>query len=472
MELRLNREQILTAPIVKTMFLLAWPLMISSILQTAYNMVDVIWLGRLPREEALTAVAAVNFSWPLVFLFISIGMGLGSAAVPIISQHIGAGNRDRASYYTGQIIGTISLISLAAAILGFLFSGNLLSLIGARGELLSTSTEYTRIVFLGFIFMFISQGSGFILSAEGDTVTPLKITAISVTVNILLDPIFIFGYGPVPAMGVFGAAVATILARIVSSAFFIYLLMSGHLRLTPKLRDFLPGREAVKLILKIGIPSAVGMSAAALGFVVIQGVLAQLPRPELAIAAYGLGERVIDIMFILVGGLTSSTAVMLGQSLGAGDKERGSRIGFTSLNIMFYTMISLSTILYLVRTPILRFFMPHNPDVLSAASDFMSIVLIGISYFGIFRVVMSLLRGSGHTTEGMILSSSRLWLLRIPMVVVFALYLGMGAIGVWTAMALSNMISAGIAILFYLKGDWKVKVVKTERLISETALKT
>ena len=467
MELRLNREQILKGPIVKTMFLLGWPLMLSSILQTAYNMVDVIWLGRLPREEAMTAVAAVNFSWPLVFLFISIAIGLGSAAVPIISQHIGAGNRDVASHYTGQIMGTIAIISLSASVLGFFFSGNILSLLGAKGELLSTATEYTRIVFLGFFFMFISQGSGFILSAEGDTVTPLKITAISVTVNILLDPLFIFGYGPVPAMGVFGAAVATIFARVVSSAFFLYLLMSGSLRLTPKLRDFLPDKEAVKLILKIGLPSAIGMSAAALGFVVIQGVLAQLPDQQLAIAAYGLGERVVNIMFVLVNGLTSAIAVMLGQSLGAGDKERGGRIGFVGVNLMFYTMITMSAMLYLVRIPILTFFMPHNPEVVAAASDFMSIILIGISYFGLFRAIMSLLRGSGHTTQGMILSSSRLWLLRIPMTIFFAFSLGMGAIGVWTGMALSNMISAGIAVAFYLKGDWKIKVVRTEKTIPD-----
>jgi Na+-driven multidrug efflux pump len=108
--------------------------------------------------------------------------------------------------------------------------------------------------------------------------------------------------------------------------------------------------------------------------------------------------------------------------------------------------------------------MPHNPEVVAAASDFMSIVLVGISYFGLFRAIMSLLRGSGHTTQGMIMSSSRLWLLRIPMTIFFAFSLGMGAIGVWTGMALSNMISAGIALAFYLKGDWKVKVVRTEKV--------
>ena len=465
MELRLDREQIIKGPIVKTMFILGWPLMLSSILQTAYNMVDVIWLGRLPREEALTAVAAVNFSWPLVFLFISIGMGLGSAAVPIISQHIGAGNREKASHYTGQIMATIGIISLTAAFLGFFFSTDILATLGAKGDLLATSSEYTRIVFLGFVFMFLSQGSSFILSAEGDTITPLKITAISVAVNILLDPIFIFGYGPVTAMGVFGAAVATIFARVASSAVFIYLLMSGKLRLKPKIRDFLPEKEAVKTILKIGIPSAIGMSAAALGFVVIQGILVRLPDPNLAIAAYGLGERVINIMFVLVNGLTSSIAVMLGQSLGAGDKERGSKVGFIGVNLMFYMMITMSTIIYLVRMPILTFFMPHNPDVVAAASDFMTIVLIGISYFGLFRAIMSLLSGSGHTTQGMILSSSRLWLLRIPMTIFFAFTLGMGAIGVWIGMALSNMISAGIAVAFYIKGDWKVKVIRTEKTL-------
>jgi len=134
-----------------------------------------------------------------------------------------------------------------------------------------------------------------------------------------------------------------------------------------------------------------------------------------------------------------------------------------SMFLMFYLLLITSGIVYIFRDPIVRFFIPNNPEVIEGAKEFLSIVLIGIPYFGIFRVEISLLTGSGHTFQGMILSVVRLWGLRIPMAFYLSLVFGMGAVGVWFAMAVSNMVSAGIGAIFYLKGDWKEKIIKEPR---------
>ena len=460
--IRLDRDRILTGSVVKTMFLLGWPMMLASLLQTMYNLADMLWLGRLPSAEAKTAVAAINFTGPLIFFFIAFAAGLGRGGIPIISQYIGAGMRDKANHYAAQIIALVVLISSITAVVGSIFSYQIFALMGARGDLLRVASLYASVIFLGLPFMFISQGGGAIVSAEGDTVTPLIINGVSVGINIVLDPIMIFGYFGIPSMGVIGAAVATVIARSIAAAWLIYLLFGGKLRLKPKLKDLKIKWESAKFILKVGIPSAIGISTAAFGFVVMLVIIAKLPDQELVVASYGVGDRIVNIMFVIVNGLASSMSIMLGQALGADNVKRAKKVACTGILFMFYLLLVSSGIIYLFRDPIVRFFIPNNPDVIDGAKNFLAVVLIGIPYFGIFRSVSSLLNGSGHTFQGMLLAMSRLWLIRIPLAYIMAISLGYGADGIWFAMAISNMISAGIAGILYFKGDWKKKIIRKE----------
>lgn len=458
--LRLSREEILNGGVIKTMFLLGWPMMVSSLLQTLYNLTDMFWLGRLPTEEARIAVAAINFTWPVIFFFISFAGGLGRGGIPIISQYIGAGDKEKANHYTGQIFSVVLIISSIMATFGFIFAYPIFELIGAKGALLETGAIYGSIIFLGLPFMFVVMGGGSVISAEGDTVTPLIISSVSVLINMILDPILIFGLFGFPKMGVFGAATATVIARVIAAIWLLYLLLRGKLRLKPKWKDFKPRWESVKFILRVGLPSSASMSAMAFGFVIIQSILAQLPDQVLAIASYGVGNRIVNMMFVIVNGLAASLTIMLGQALGADDIKRSVEIAQKGMFLMFYMLLAASGLIYIFRDPIVRFFIPNNPEVIQGAKTFLSIVLIGIPYFGLFRVESSLLTGSGHTFQGMILSTARLWLLRIPLAIYFALIMGMDAIGVWFAMAISNMVSAGIGGIFYFKGDWKKKIIK------------
>ncbi|AGB04922.1 putative efflux protein, MATE family [Aciduliprofundum sp. MAR08-339] len=462
MALRLSREEILEGGVIRTMFLLGWPMMLSSLLQTLYNLADMFWLGRLPQEEAKIAVAAINFTWPVVFFFISFAGGLGRGGIPIISQYIGSDDREQANHYTGQIFGIVIVLATIMALIGSIFSYPIFELIGAKGNLLQTSALYGSIIFLGLPFMFVVMGGGGVISAEGDTVTPLIISGVSVIINIILDPILIFGLLGFPRMGVFGAATATVIARMIAAAWLLYLLFKGRLRLKPKLRDFLPKWESVKFILRIGLPSSFSMSAMALGFVIIQSILAHLPNYDVAIATYGVANRIVNMMFVVVNGLASSVSIMLGQALGADLTSRAKKIAQTGIFFMFYLLLIASGIIYVFREPIIAFFVPNNPDIIKSAGVFLSIVLIGIPYFGIFRIVSSILTGSGHTFQSFVLSVSRLWGIRIPLAAYFALSIGvgMGMVGVWFAMAISNMVSAGIGAIFYFKGDWLKKIIK------------
>jgi len=460
--LRLSREQILSGGIIRTMFLLGWPMMLSSLFQTLYNLADMFWLGRLPTNEAKVAVAAINLTWPIVFFFISFAGGLGRGGIPIISQYVGANRRDKANHYTGQIFSVVAIIASTMAILGFLLSYPIFSIMGAKGELLQTASLYGSVIFLGLPFMFIVMGGGQVISAEGDTVTPLIISGTSVLINAILDPIMIFGLLGVPSMGVIGAAVATVIARIIAAIWLLYLLLHGKLRLRPKRRDFKPRWESVRFILKVGLPSSASMSAMAFGFVIMESILLHLPDQTLAVASYGIGNRIVNIMFVIVNGLASSLGIMLGQALGANKIDRVSKIGWTGMHLMFYLLLISAIVIYVFRDPIVRFFIPDNPDVIAGAKTFLSIVLLGIPYFGLFRVENSLLVGSGHTMQSMVVSIVRLWGIRLPLAFYLAFVVGWHSTGVWFAMAISNMLSAGVGAIYYFKGDWKKKIIKTK----------
>lgn len=462
MALRLSREQILSGGIIRTMFLLGWPMMLSSLFQTLYNLADMFWLGRLPTNEAKVAVAAINLTWPIVFFFISFAGGLGRGGIPIISQYVGANRRDKANHYTGQIFSVVAIIASTMAILGFLLSYPIFSIMGAKGELLQTASLYGSVIFLGLPFMFIVMGGGQVISAEGDTVTPLIISGTSVLINAILDPIMIFGLLGVPSMGVIGAAVATVIARIIAAIWLLYLLLHGKLRLRPKRRDFKPRWESVRFILKVGLPSSASMSAMAFGFVIMESILLHLPDQTLAVASYGIGNRIVNIMFVIVNGLASSLGIMLGQALGANKIDRVSKIGWTGMHLMFYLLLISAIVIYVFRDPIVRFFIPDNPDVIAGAKTFLSIVLLGIPYFGLFRVENSLLVGSGHTMQSMVVSIVRLWGIRLPLAFYLAFVVGWHSTGVWFAMAISNMLSAGVGAIYYFKGDWKKKIIKTK----------
>jgi len=467
--LRLNREDILKGGVIRTMFMLGWPMMISSLLQTLYSLTDMFWLGRLPAEQAEIAVGAINFTWPVVFFFISFAGGLGRGGIPIISQYIGAGNREKANHYTGQIFGIVLIIAVIMGVLGSVFSYQIFSLIGAKDKLLETAAIYGSIIFLGLPFMFIVMGGGAVISAEGDTITPLIISGTSVGINMILDPLLIFGLVGLPRMGVFGAAAATVMARIVAAIWLIYLLLKGRLRLKPKIRDFKPMWKSIRFILKIGLPSSTSMSLMALGFVIIQSILAHLPDYKLAIATYGVANRIVNIMFVVVNGLASSVSIMLGQALGADLTERAKKIAEQGIFFMFYLLLGASIIIYIFREPLIAFFVPNNPEIIKSGGIFLSIVLIGIPYFGIFRIINSILNGSGHTVQSLILSVTRLWGIRIPLAAYLALPLGAGMdmVGIWFAMAISNMASAGIGAIFYFKGDWKHKIIKSKSKIPD-----
>lgn len=453
------KNQILTGPIVKTLFILAWPVMVSNLLHSMYNIVDTFWLGKLGGEESTNAVAALQISWPIVFLLIAMAFGFGSAGIALISQYTGAKNTKEANKSAGQVFSLSLVFGVTVGIAGFLLSPLIVSLLGIQQGIAEVAVTYLKIIFLGLPFMFASMIFGFILRAYGDMVTPMKVEGVTVLVNLVLDPILIFGLFGLPRMAVTGAALATVFSRSLSSAIAAYILFSGRTGIKLTLPDLKPVKWRIFQIFRIGIPASIGNSGTAFGFVILMFIIAKLPNQGVVLAGYGVANRLTNLMFIAIEGLGVGVSTVLGQSLGANNIQRAEEVVKKGMLVMFLILMAAAFFLFSVRRPAIQFFI-SNPDVVAEGSNFIRVFVFGMPFFGLFRAVNSSFLGSGHNVPTMVNELVRLWGMRVPFAYLFGFVVGWNSTGVWFGMAMSNILGAVFALALFKTGIWKKKVIK------------
>ncbi|MBL7007341.1 MAG: MATE family efflux transporter, partial [Spirochaetia bacterium] len=254
-----------------------------------YNLADTYFLGKLGSG----ALAAPSISFSVIFFMIIFGSGFSMAGTTLISQAKGKGDREKVDFYVSQTFLMMVILSVLIMIAGLTGSNLILIALQVPDNIISNVSVYLKIIFLGMPFMFMSFVLRATLQGIGDSLTPLKIQIVTVVINIILDPLLIFGLGPFPELGVAGAAIATVIARFISMVAAIYILFSGKKGIRIRVKYLKPERKAWGLIMRIGLPSAIGGGISALGFSVLQGVVNTFGTP--VIAAFGIGNRVIGL---------------------------------------------------------------------------------------------------------------------------------------------------------------------------------
>jgi len=191
--------------------------------------------------------------------------------------------------------------------------------------------------------------------------------------------------------------------------------------------------------------------------VLVMAIIGRVSNPETVIAAYGVGDKMINIIFIVVDGLGTGIVTLIGQNLGANLIDRVEEIARKSLRVVFLITLLEAALVFTLRIPLFKLFIPGRPDIIAEGIHFLTIFTLGIPFFGLIGAIMALFRGSGHNVQPMIVDMVRLWGLRIPL----AYFLGnqFGSTGIWWGMALSNIIAAIVALFFYFQGGWKKQVI-------------
>jgi len=445
-------------PIVRSLLRLAWPVMLSNLFQTLYNFTDRLWLARLGTVE----IAALALSWPLVFLVQSIGAGLTVAGTALVAQYTGAGRRAEADLAAGQVVGFAGSVAIVFAAIGFFAARPVLGLMGAEPDLVVAATTYLRIIYAGIPLMFGTFLVTALLNGVGDTITPMVLMAASVAANLALDPLLIFGWGPFPAWGIAGAAIATLLSRSFVAIVGLLLLFSGRLGVHLQVGNLRPRPEMIRRIVSIGGLASIGQTGTALGFSIMNGALARIGTAVLS--AFGIGNAFISIALMPSMGLGQATATMVGQNLGAEKPSRAVRSAWAGMAISSALLATAAVAVLLFRTHLIRFFLT-DPEVVAVGNEMLFLVALAFPFMGIIQVLMGTYQGSGHTFYSMFFDLFRLWALRVPLVYLLAFTAGMGASGVWWAMLASNFATAGLSLAVFLTGNWKHRVIRPSRAL-------
>ena len=456
-----TREEILNGPALAVMARIGGPAVLSSLLFTLYNLADAFWIGRLPQVESAAVMAGIQVSWPVVWLLISVVEGFGGAAVTaLVAQYMGAGREREANFAMNQLFSLSVISGITLGLAGYLVSPWLLGLLVGGGAVADAANLYLKVIFLGLPTMLIPGLFYFALAACGDTLTPLLVIGAGDLLNMALDPLLVLGWGPVPRMGILGAAYATVAAQGFAALIFLILFAAGKGQLRLEVRALTPHWQWVKKSVRIGLPAAIGQSSTAFGFVILTGVIGRLPNPEVALAGYGIGDRIVGILFIITDGLSVGLTTMVGQALGARLMDRARELVRKGLAALIAILTCEAALLWLLRRPLVGLFIPGRPDVITVGASFVQAFALSMPFLGAFFAAMSIYRGAGHNLPTMILGILRLWVLRIPLAYLFGFTFAWGTDGVWWGMALSNVLAGLSAVGLLVSRSWQRSVVE------------
>ncbi|GCD10668.1 MATE family efflux transporter [Clostridium sp. FP2] len=453
MDMKERKNLILQGSMYKVIITLAAPIMLSNLIQTLYSLIDGIWVSKLGSIQ----FAAISFVWPVMFLFISIGIGLFIAGTSILSQFIGASKYDKASQYASQLIAIAVVCAVCFSFVGYLMSPVIINVMGAKGDLAHYSEIFLKITFLDMPFTFLFFCFNAIMSSQGNTLTPTILSSISVIINAILDPIFIFKFN----MGIAGAPVATIISKALLAGAGLYILHKSTSKIKPSFKNFSFDRNILNKLFKVAIPSAIGQSGSALGFIILNGFIVSYGTSTLA--AFGMVNRITSLIMQPAMGIGASLTAIVGQNLGSGQLERVKEAFVKALKLTISISILGCIVLIWQDNEVVNFFIRSKDDnlVISEAVIYLMYISFSMPLMGIFSVFQGIFQGSGHTKYSMNMEIGRLWFVRLPMILLFKYLTTIGSTGIWISMSSSNLIICLYGYYLYKKGGWQEKIIRT-----------
>lgn len=443
--------------IPKQLLQFTWPMLAGNALQALYNMVDSFWVGRFMGPAGL---AAVSISFPIIFALISLVIGLTMATTTLVSQYFGAKDERMVKRAVNNSFTLLFFSAVLISILGITFRYSILWLVNAPAEIIDDAASYLLIFLAGLVFMFLYNVLSAILRGLGDSRTPLLFLVYSTVINIILDPIMIFGLGPVPRLGVAGAALATVIAQGISAILGIrYLNKVGHL-LSFRLRDLTFDRQLTGLTLRIGLPAGIQQMVVSLGNLTVSSFINSFGQT--VVAAYGAAGRLDQFAFMPAMSLGVATSAFVGQNLGANRQERVRETVRSSL--VQVTLFTLPAVLLALFAPavLLRLF-TDNQEVLAIGSDYLRIAAFSYFPFAWMFVYNGVLRGAGDTLPTMFFTIGSLWVVRVPLSRYLSGLPGLGLRGIWWGIAVSPLFGLLLSAGYYLTGRWQRAAVTNRR---------
>lgn len=457
----------LQGSIAKSLLKLGIPIILINILQSAYQLTDAFWVGRLGAAQ----VAAVSISTPITFLVIAIGSGLAMAGAILSAQYMGAGQQDKVNHVAAQTVLMVAFTALVLGLLGYILSPYFLKLLGVEQAVYSDALKFMHVSFIGVIFVFIYAMFQSLMRGIGQTKVPLIIVSTTVLLNFILDPLFIFGYGRFEGLGVMGAALATLVTQSLAALAGIIIFLRGRHGIQLQLKSFYPDWQYMKRAFFLGAPGSIELSTRAFGLIIMSFLVASFGT--VTIAAYGVGSNILQMVMIPAMGLSMAVSTLVGQNMGAGNIKRAEQI--TKLASM-WGLIGLSFvggIAYLYADTLVAFFIPEDNSVINKGAQFVQMMCLSWGGIGVQLCIVAAFRASGNMLNAMIIALLSQCVVQFPAAYILSNHTLLGDQGIWYSFAITNITIALIAFAWFMRGAWKkTRLTKEDKHIVQVTRET
>lgn len=437
-------------PIGRTLIVFAIPLLMGNVLQSLNGTVNAIWVGKFLGESAFAATSNAN---NIMFFLLSLVFGIGMASTILIGQSIGAHNEEQAKRVVGTSLLFFMGVSLLIMVAGLLLSDQILLWMHTPEDAISHAATYLRISFLGIPFMFGFQFVMMIMRGAGDSKTPFYFLLLSTALDIVLNPVFIFGLGPLPRMETAGSATAAVLAQSVSLALLIvYLYRKQYfLRLTRQDKHYIRlDRPIVGALVKKGIPMGLQMMVVSTSAIALVNLINGFGSA--ATAAFGAAMQLssyVQMPAMAIGGAVSSLAA---QNIGAGKWDRVHKTTMMGIAINFAMTGALVGVIYAFNRQALSLFL-QDEAAIAIGMTANAVTLWAFILFGITFVVSGVVRATGAVMVPLLTTFLALWCIRVPL----AYYLGnqFGIDALWWSFPIGFAVGIVCSVAYYVWGGWR-----------------
>ncbi|MBO9637573.1 MAG: MATE family efflux transporter [Siphonobacter aquaeclarae] len=438
-----------TGSLNRAIFLLAVPMVLEMLMESLFAVADVFFVAKVGIE----AVATVGMTESVLTLIYSIAIGLGTAATAMVSRRIGEDDPAAASRTAAQVVLMSLGIAVTVALPGVLFPDSILRLMGGSPELVEHGSTFTRLMFASSPVIILLYTLSGILRGGGNASVAMRSLWIANGVNILLDPLFIFGLSFIPAFGVTGAAIATSTGRLMGVLYQFRALTNGSAAVRLERSYFVPDWAAIRKLIEIASGGTFQFLIASASWIFLTRILSTF-GPDV-VAGYTIAIRVIVFTILPSWGMANAAATLVGQNLGAELPERAETSVWRAslLNMIFLGSVGL--LFFFFSGTIIGWF-NDTPAVVQTGVTCLRIICIGYVFFAYGMVISQALNGAGDTRTPTIINLICFWAVEIPLAYLLAHSLRLGPTGVFISVAFSESLLAIIAILVFRRGKWKL----------------
>ena len=447
-----SKEELITGSVYRHLLRLAIPMIIGFFFITSYNFIDRFFVSRLGD----LATAAIGMAFLVQLVIISLGSGIGIGVNSYISRNLGAGNEDEAIDTALHTFLLAISIGIAFSIIGILTQRALFTILGADGELLNLIIDYLTIIFVFTPIVLLSSFSNGIFQGWGDTVSPMKFMMVGTILNMILDPILIFGLGPIPSLGIKGAALASGLGRSIALLFTLFVLLIQKKPVQLLVSKFKFRWKIVKGIFQVGIPSSLSQIFTS----IVMGTIFLILKPfgSEAKAAYTIVFTYEIVVFLPAIGFSQAVTIMTGHNFGARIIERVREIHSKGIILSFFFM-AVSSIIIMIFPKTFAGVFAQSESVLEITSTALRITAFGSMFISIYICSTASFQGLGLGRQYLLANILRMFILQVPVAFLGSLVLGLN--GIWLGLMIVNIFS-GIIIYAWFKYIFKKKIFTDE----------